>query len=315
MLRDKRSIIAKRRTRSRKMIGPYVIFNPTAGASTDVDAVFAQLKRLNPSAVCITRKRGDAQKFAREALHKKCSYIVTAGGDGTLNEVVNGVARSDLGICLGLVPLGTGNDFARSLGLTTVIEDNIDILLAKKNKPIDLVRVQSNRRLRYFVNVSAGGFSDIVDEKLTPAIKEAWGPLAYLRSAAEALPELHAYRTQIILDGKKYLAAELYNVVIANGRFVAGGLPIAPDADPSDGLLDIVLIPTHPVAKIAWLAAEILLGKHLAGSAVILRRAKKIAVRSRPRMWFNVDGEPVGTVPAIFEVIPRALNFVVGNGE
>lgn len=313
MLRDNRPTIEKGRTRSRKMTKPYVIFNPTAGASTDVDAILAQLERLGPATIRMTRKRGDAQKFAREALRKKCSYIVTAGGDGTLNEVVNGLARGGRGICVGLVPLGTGNDFARSLGLTTVIEDNIDILLAKKNKPIDLVRVHSDRRVRYFVNVSAGGFSDIVDEKLTPAIKEAWGPLAYLRSAAEALPELHAYRTQVVLDGQKQLAAELYNVVIANGRFVAGGLPIAPDADPSDGLLDVVLIPTHPVAKIAWLAAEILLGKHLAGSAVVFRRAKKIAVRSRPRMSFNVDGEPIGTVPAVFEIVPRALNFVVGK--
>lgn len=312
MLRDNRPTMEKRRTGSREMKGPYVIFNPAAGGSNNVDAVLAQLKRLKPAAVCITRKRGDAQRFAREALRKNCSYIVTAGGDGTLNEVVNGVAES-VGICLGLVPLGTGNDFARTLGLRTATAENIDILLAKKNKPIDLVRVRSNRRLRYFVNVSAGGFSDIVDEKLTPAIKEMWGPLAYLRSAAEALPQLHAYRTQVILDQQKQLAAELYNVVIANGRFVAGGLPIAPDADPSDGLLDVVLIPTHPVAKIAWLAAEIVLGKHLAGSAVMFRRAKKIAVRSRPRMSFNVDGEPVGSVPAVFEIVPRALNFVVGK--
>jgi diacylglycerol kinase (ATP) len=129
------------------------------------------------------------------------------------------------------------------------------------------------------------------------------------------LPELQAYHTRIILDGQEQLAAELYNVVIANGRFVAGGLPIAPQANPSDGLLDVVLIPTHPAAKIALLAAEILLGKHVTGSAVWFRRAKKISVRSRPRMWFNVDGEPVGTVPAVFEVVPRALNFVVGNDE
>jgi diacylglycerol kinase (ATP) len=313
MLRRKGRKIDKRGAKSRKTQRPYVIFNPAAGAALNADAVLAQLKRLEPAAVRVTRKRGDAQRFAREALRDKCDYIITAGGDGTLNEVVNGLAQRDREICIGLVPLGTGNDFARTLGLTTAIEDNIDILLAKKNKAIDLVRVRSNRRLRYFVNVSAGGFSDVVGEKLTPAIKQAWGPLAYLRGAAAALPELQAYRTRIILDGQKQLAAELYNVVIANGRFVAGGLPIAPDADPSDGLLDVVLIPTHPAAKIAWLAAEILLGKHLAGSAIVFRRAKKIAVRSRPRMWFNVDGEPVGTVPAVFEIVPRALNFVVGK--
>jgi diacylglycerol kinase (ATP) len=315
MLRDEGRKIHKRGAKSRKTRGPYIIFNPKAGSALKADAVVAQLQRLGPAAVRVTRKRGDAQKFAREALRKKCDYIVTAGGDGTLNEVVNGLAERDCDICIGLVPLGTGNDFARTLGLTTAIEENIDILLAKKNKAIDLVRVRSNRRRRYFVNVSAGGFSDVVGEKLTPAIRQAWGPLAYLRGAAAALPELQAYHTRIILDGQEQLAAELYNVVIANGRFVAGGLPIAPQANPSDGLLDVVLIPTHPAAKIALLAAEILLGKHVTGSAVWFRRAKKISVRSRPRMWFNVDGEPVGTVPAVFEVVPRALNFVVGNDE
>jgi diacylglycerol kinase (ATP) len=313
MLRDKRRKIDNRRARSRKTTKPYIIFNPTAGAASDVDALLAQFERLAPAAVRVTRKRGDAQKFAREALRKNCDYIITAGGDGTLNEVVNGLARRGRDACIGLIPLGTGNDFARSLGLTTAIDHNIDILLARKTRDIDLVRVQSNRRIRYFVNVSAGGFSDMVDEKLTPAIKQAWGPLAYLRSAAAALPELHAYRTRIILDGQEQLTTDVYNVIIANGRFVAGGLPIAPGADPSDGLLDVVLIPTHPAAKIALLAAEIVLGKHLASSVVMFRRAKKVAVRSRPQMWFNVDGEPVGNVPAVFEVVPRGLSFVVGK--
>jgi diacylglycerol kinase (ATP) len=313
MLRNKQRKIDNRRAKSRKTQRPYVIFNPTAGSAINADAVLAQLERLGPTAVRVTRKRGDAQKFAREAIRKKCDFIITAGGDGTLNEVVNGLAQRGHDICVGLLPLGTGNDFARSLGLNTVIEDNIDILLAQKTKAIDLVRVRSDRRLRYFVNVSAGGFSGVVDEKLTRSIKHAWGPLAYLRGAAAALPELHAYRTQIVLDEQEQLAIDLYNVVVANGRFVAGGLPIAPKADPSDGLLDVVLIPTHPAARIALLAAEVLLGKHLGSNAVMFRRARKIAVRSRPRMWFNVDGEPVGTVPAVFEVVPGALNFVVGK--
>jgi len=107
------------------------------------------------------------------------------------------------------------------------------------------------------------------------------------------------------------LSAELYNVVVANGRFVAGGLPIAPAADPSDGLLEVVLIPRLGAPEIALLAAEIVLGKHLSSNATILRRAKKISVRSRPGMWFNVDGELVGNAPAVFQILPRALNFIV----
>jgi diacylglycerol kinase (ATP) len=291
---------------------PYVIVNPIAGSITSVDAVLSQLQRLKPVKMRVTREPGDAEKFARDAIRNRCTYIVTAGGDGTLNEVVNGIARRAKNVYLGIVPLGTGNDFSRALGLPVAIEDNIDILRLKKTVAVDLVRVHA-RSVRYFVNVSAGGFSGLVDDKLTAEIKRTWGPLAYVRSAAAALPKLHAYHTQIILDDDERLSMDLYNVVIANGRFVAGGLPIAPNANLSDGLLDVVLIPKRPVPEMALLAAEILLGKHLSSNAIIFRRGKKIAVRSKPGMWFNVDGELVGNAPAVFQIIPRALNFVVGK--
>src|SRR5205814_8393933 len=141
-------------------------------------------------------------------------------------------------------------DFARSIGLPASVEDNIDILRAKQTDSIDLVRVTSDHT-RYFVNVSAGGFSGLVDEKLTLDIKSTWGPLAYLRSAAAALPESHAYRTTVTFDDTERLVIDLYNVIVANGRFVACGLPIAPLADPGDGLLDAEPIPKRSAAELA----------------------------------------------------------------
>jgi diacylglycerol kinase (ATP) len=146
---------------------------------------------------------------------------------------------------------------------------------------------------------------------MTPAIKKTWGPLAYIRGAAAALSKLHAYKTRIVLDEREEFSTVVYNVVVANGRFAAGGLPIAPDADPADALLDVVLIPERSTAELALLAAEIILGKHFSSSTVIFRRARKVSVRSRPGMWFNVDGELVGSVPAMFQILPRALRFMV----
>jgi diacylglycerol kinase (ATP) len=291
-------------------VKPYIIFNPRAGSATDRKRVLSQLTQLDPIALRVTRKAGDAEKWARAAVRTKCDYVVVAGGDGTLNGVVNGLGAEAKNVRIGIVPLGTGNDFARTLGLPFSIEQNIDILRSAKTRRIDLVRVKS-KRARYFVNVSAGGFSGMVNEKMTSKIKRRWGPLAYIRGAAAALPKLHAYHTQILLDNDEQLSAELYNVVVANGRFVAGGLPIAPNADPSDGLLEVVLIPKLCATEIALLAAEIVLGKHLSSKATIFRRAKKISVRSRPGMCFNVDGELVGNAPAVFQILPRALNFVV----
>ena len=204
-------------------VKPYIIFNPRAGSATDRERVLSQLTRLNPMALRMTRKAGDAEKWARAAVRTKCDYIVVAGGDGTLNEVVNGLATAAKNVRIGIVPLGTGNDFARTLGLPFSIEQNIDILRSAKTSRIDLVRVKS-KRVRYFVNVSAGGFSGVVGGKMTPKIKRTWGPLAYIRGAAAALSQLHSYHTQILLDDDEQLSAELYNVVVANGRFVAGGL-------------------------------------------------------------------------------------------
>ena len=289
---------------------PHIIFNPIAGSAANTAPILAKLKRLRPSTLSITKKSGDAEKWTHRTIRSGCDYLVVAGGDGTLNEVVNGAARARRAPQIGIVPLGTGNDFARTLGLPLSLDANIDILRAAKSTPIDIVRVKS-KRTRYFVNVSAGGFSGMVDEKITPKIKQTWGPLAYVRGAAAALPKLHAYKTQLVLDDREELSTELYNVVIANGRFVAGGLPIAPEADPSDGLLEVVLIPKLGAAEMALLAAEVVLGKHLSSNATIFRRAGKIAVRSRPGMWFNVDGELVGNAPAVFQIVPNALNFIV----
>lgn len=289
---------------------PYIIFNPVAGSAAAAETIAARLKKLHPIAFRITRRKGDAEKWARRARVSKSSVIIVAGGDGTLNEVVNGLGTFAQKKLVGLIPLGTGNDFARTLALPPGIDDNIDIIRARKTARIDIVRVKG-KRSRYFVNVSAGGFSGMVNEKITPQIKRTWGPLAYIRGAAAALPHLHAYRTKIVLDDDEQLSADLYNVVVANGRFVAGGLPIAPTASPSDGKLEVVLIPKIGPAEMALLAAQIVLGKHLSSNATIFRQARKIAVRSRPGMWFNVDGELVGNAPAVFQIMPRALNFIV----
>jgi len=305
---------AEQKLKARKRVKPYVIVNPVAGSIVDLNVLLRQLRRLNAKEVRVTQRPGEAETLAREAVRAGSSYIIAAGGDGTLNEVINGVAspRPPLGICVGIVPLGTANDFARSIGLMSEMDANINILRAKKTAPVDLVRMTGGHT-RYFVNASSGGFSSVVDEKLSSEIKSSWGPLAYLRSAAAALLELDAYCTTVIFDDAERLMIDLYNIIIANGRFVAAGLPIAPEANVSDGLLDVVLVPKRPAAEMALLIAEMLLGKHLSGGAVIFRRARKISVQSRPGMWFNADGELVGNEPSVFQVLPHALDFVVSK--
>jgi diacylglycerol kinase (ATP) len=291
------------------MPGISVILNPSAGSAADLDDIVAKISRLRGVEIRLTTKPGSAARLAKTALAKGRRLIIAAGGDGTLNEVINGVGENLGDAAVGLIPLGTGNDFARTIGVPPDIEQALELIRARETRPVDLVRVTSDE-VRYFVNVSAGGFSGLVNEKLTPQMKKTWGPLAYLRSAAAALPELRAYQTTLAFDNAESLRIELYNVVVANGRYVAGGMLIAPDASIDDGLLDIVLIPKRPAAELAVLAAQVALGTHLTSDAIVFRRAAKLTVNSKPGMWFNVDGELVGNEPARFEILPGALRFV-----
>jgi diacylglycerol kinase (ATP) len=286
-----------------------IILNPAAGKACDLEDVVARLSRVPNGEIRISNKPGSAARFASAALRKGFDLVVAAGGDGTLNEVVNGIGENLGDARLGLIPLGTGNDFARTIGVPDDLEAAIDLIVIGETREVDLVRVTSDE-VRYFVNVSAGGFSGLVDEKLTPEMKKTWGPLAYLRGAAAALPELRAYRTTLALDNSESLTLDLYNVVVANGRYVAGGTLIAPEASIDDGLLDIVLIPQRSAPELALLAAQVALGTHLRSDAIVFRRAAQLTVNSKPGMWFNVDGELVGNEPARFEILPRALRFI-----
>lgn len=287
-----------------------VILNPSSGSVRDIDAVEGQIAKLEGAEVFLTTKSGSAARCARTAIRKGHEIIVAAGGDGTLNEVINGIGENLGDTRVGLLPLGTGNDFARSIGIPTDLDAALEVIRAGETRMVDLVRVTSDE-VRYFVNVSAGGFSGLVDEKLTPEMKKTWGPLAYLRSAAAALPELRAYRTTLAFDNTDSSVLELYNVVVANGRYVGGGTLIAPEASIDDGLLDIILIQKRSAPELVLLAAQVALGNHLASDAIVFRRAAKLTVNSKPGMWFNVDGELVGNEPARFEILPRALRFVV----
>jgi diacylglycerol kinase (ATP) len=286
-----------------------IILNPSAGSIGDLDALTARLAQLPDVDVRLTSKPGSAARFAKTAIGKGRTIIVAAGGDGTLNEVINGIGEKFGEVRVGLLPLGTGNDFGRSLEMPVDLEVALEVIRAGETRPVDLVRVTSDE-VRYFVNVSAGGFSGLMNEKLTPEMKKTWGPLAYLRSAAAALPELRAYRTTLSLDNEESITMELYNVVVANGRYVAGGRLIAPEALIDDSLLDLILVPQRPAAEMALIVAQIALGTHLSSDAVVYRRARKVTVNSKPGMWFNVDGELVGNEPATFEIVPRALRFI-----
>lgn len=288
-----------------------IILNPKAGGGLDPADLRERLACIADAEVRETSRECGARECAAEAVAAGCDTIISAGGDGTLNGVLNGIAPDFDRVTLGVLPLGTANDFCRSIAVPDDLDDALQTLCARRTAPIDVVRVVSSDT-RYFINVAAAGFSGLLHENLTPEIKEAWGPLAYLRSGIATLPDLTAYATTIILDGEMTLDTSAYNLIIANARFAAGGLPVAPQARLDDGLLDLIVVPETSLPRLAQLTPLVLAGMHLESELVAWHRAAKIELSSTPGMWFNCDGELVGNEPATFQVLPRALQVIVG---
>jgi diacylglycerol kinase (ATP) len=291
-----------------------IIVNPNAGSVEDLAALEAALDRLPGSEVLRTEAAGNAERLAREAVRNGADLVVAAGGDGTLNEVVNGLSEDFGKVRLGLIPLGTGNDFARSIGVPDDLEGALAVLERGEARAVDVARATIGETCRCFLNMSVGGFSGEVSERASEA-KDRWGPLAYMRGAIGALPELKGFLTTITLNGGETLQLEMFNLVVANGRYVASGIPAAPKAVLDDGLLDVVISPMTTLPQLAVLIPQVLLGRHLESDLLLFRRATRLEIECDPPMAFNVDGELIGENgggTARFEILPRALQVIAG---
>ncbi len=298
--------------------------DPRGESAIDLAAIEAALAALPGAELRLTERRGHAEELAREAAAQGYELVVAAGGDGNLNEVLNGIAPGGdeggspgrPGPRLGVLPLGTGNDFARSIDVPADLAAAVAVLARGRTAAIDVGRAAAAGTRRYFLNVAGGGFAGLVAERLDPEIKRAWGPLSYLRGAIEALQGLASYRTTVSLDGGETLALPVFSVLVANARYVASGVPVAPAARLDDGLLDLLVLPELSVAQLALLVPLMLLGRHHESDHVVFRRAARIEIRSTPPMWFDADGELLGEGPAaVFEVLPQALEVVVGGED
>ena len=289
-----------------------VILNPRSGSVSDAEKLVADIIAALPGArILMPQAPGEAASLAAQAAVEGCKTILAAGGDGTLNEVLNGVMPHAAEVQLGLLPLGTGNDFARTLKLPADLSQTLEIIKAGNLRQFDVVRVSGRDRPRYFLNIAAGGFSGAVSEKLTPELKSTWGPLSYFRGMVEALPELKPFACELTLDDHQSLSLSILNLVIANAPFVAKGIPIAPEADPSDGWLDVIAIRETSGPRLALLTPQALTGNHLLNEDVFFVRAKRVAVNATPRMPFNTDGELIGDSPWVFDVCHLAVTMIV----
>lgn len=290
-----------------------LITNPGSGSADALDALRPLLDGADTEE-CPSEGPEHTPDLAEAAARQgRFDAVVACGGDGTINEVVNGLMRVPAAQrpALGVLPLGTGNDLARTLGLPADHAEAVAVLRQGRTAPLDVFHLQAPDADRFGVNVAAGGFSGAVGEALTEDLKKRWGPLAYLIGAMKALPELTPFRTTLTLDDAPPRVMDMFNLFVANGRYVAGGKLVDPDAELGDGLLDVVVVKAGTGAEMAALAARFVAGQHHGSPMMEGYRARRVRVESEPGMLFNVDGELVTQEPILFELHPAALRVIV----
>ena len=289
-----------------------VICSPTSGGGTsDPDRLREKLADFDPEWV-ETAGKDDAVEAAREW---RGGLLVVTGGDGTINDVVNGLGQAGFpqSVTLALLPAGTGNDLAATLAIPEDPGEAEDVIQQNRVRTLDVARVRSGGvGERFFINVATGGFGAQASEANEKELKSKWGKLSYLRASLEIARNFDVRKVKLYLDGEERQVRAV-NIAIGNCRYAGGGWPAAPRANPEDGLLDVVVIEDVGLKEVLSLApAALIKSDYTDREGVFFKRAREVRVETRPGLEFTVDGELIGDDPAEFVVIPRALKVVVG---
>lgn len=297
-----------------------LILNPMAGSAERILELNAMLDSRPGWRIAQTEREGHAKEIARQARADGARQIIAAGGDGTVHEVIDGLYDPDdpTEIPFGLLPLGTGNDLARSLRLPDTLLDIIELIEREEHRPLDLIEVSPSslkgcgKGRCFAVNAANGGNAELTHEIVDDEIKQRFGALAYLIAAIRALAELEVYEVELTWPEETTTRAEIFGMVVANGATLGGGMDVAPHANPSDGLLDVVIVKATPKLQLARLGARLLdpTFNITEDPSLIYRRVECVAVRGTPPLWFNLDGEPFERDDFSFRVIPSAVNVI-----
>jgi diacylglycerol kinase (ATP) len=289
-----------------------VICNPASGGGDyDPDEIRAELKGLEVEWI-ETEGPDDAIKAAEEWQE---GLLIVAGGDGTINDVVNGLGRAGFSedVTLGILPAGTGNDLAATLCIPEDPDLAEDVILQNRGRRLDVARVRSEGiSERFFINVATGGLGAEISSVNDEELKKRWGKLSYLRASLEVAKDFDVRELTLYLDGERR-EVEAVNVAVGNCRYTGGGWPATPKANPEDGLLDVVIIETLGAGELLGLAPAALAEfDYLDKDGIFFARAKNVYVETQPGLEFTADGEVIGDEPAEFSVLPRALKVLVG---
>jgi lipid kinase YegS len=255
--------------------------------------------------VRVTRKKGDARSFASEA--HEADLLIAAGGDGTLNEVVHGLMDLSKAArpALGVIPLGTANDFATGCGIPRDPEEALALCLEGRSVPIDIGKANEH----WFLNAASGGFGAEVTATTPPELKRLLGPAAYTVMGAILAMNVHHYHGRLTLPDREITGSGPI-AIVGNGRQTGGGIQVAPRARIDDGLLDVLVVRQIPAMALLTAAREL---QELSpdGEYISYSQTPWAEVYPEESIPVNLDGEPMCFSSVRYEAVPRAIQLIV----
>jgi diacylglycerol kinase (ATP) len=277
-------------------------------------------QRLGEFQAFLTTGPGHAIALTRQALEQGADVVVCVGGDGTLNEVVNGFMGEDNpvrpGSTLGFIPRGTGCDFIKTVPLPTAPDRALDVIKDGHAKHIDLGRIryrdyQGKPCLRYFHNVTSFGLGGEVDERVNRTNKAFGGFVSFIWATLFSILTYDKKQIHLKVDEVFNQRIACWNVAVANGQYHGGGMWIAPDARVDDGIFHVTVIGDFTLPEVFWNLPKLYNGKLVQLEKVKTFVAKKIEAFSEQRVLLDVDGEQPGQLPAVIDIVPKAIQLLI----
>ncbi|MCS6830565.1 MAG: diacylglycerol kinase family lipid kinase [Armatimonadota bacterium] len=289
-----------------------VVLNPKAGryrANRHHDTLQNLLEQVSRRAglswrVVHTTRPGQATELARQAAEAGASIVVAAGGDGTCGEVANGIVGTSAR--LGVLPLGTGNDFARCAGISENLQIAVETLFTGKARRIDLGSAGG----RYFINIAGCGMDAAVAKRVNQGFRFLQGTAAYVAALFQTLATFKPVRMCINTDGQEQ-RIDAFLCTVANTQSYGGGMRIAPFAQIDDGLLDVCIVKAVSKLEFVRVFPRVYSGTHITHPCFLMHTARKIYVESDPPVPILVDGDVVGTTPVEFSIHPHAIEVIL----
>jgi diacylglycerol kinase (ATP) len=255
--------------------------------------------------------------LASDAVRGGARLLVVVGGDGTVNEVVNGIAEAEGadGPELAVIPRGTGWDFVRTYGIPRDLDGAVDVALRGAVREIDagVVTYRSwsgEETTAYFANVASAGISGAIAQRANQSSKALGGKVSYYWSTLAVFVGWQTGQMRVSVDGESR-SGRMIDAMICNGRYLGGGMMMCPEAEPDDGVFDVLLIGDVTKRDLLFVLPKTYRGKHLPHPRLELLRGSVVTVEADEPLPIELDGEQPGTTPAHFEVRPRALRLRV----